>query len=78
MTRAKRAHGLAMGHRLALLLAIPAVSARAIVRAKASNTARFGLIDRRTFEACSRLDAVLYACHLRLANGYAAGADGVI
>jgi hypothetical protein len=40
-----------MGHRLALLLAIPAVSARVIVRAKASNTARFGRIDRSNLES---------------------------
>ena len=33
--------------------------------------ARFGLIDRRTLEIWSRLDAILYACHPRLVNGYA-------
>jgi hypothetical protein len=32
--------------------------------------ARVGLIDRRTIEVCSPLDATLYACHPRLANGY--------
>jgi hypothetical protein len=32
--------------------------------------ARFGVIDRRTFGACSRLDAILYVCHPRLVNGY--------
>src|SRR5215469_6396982 len=35
-----------------------------------SRLARVGRIDRRTFVACSRLDATLYACHPRLVNGY--------
>jgi hypothetical protein len=37
---------------------------------QASDTARFGVIDRRTFGACSRLDAILYVCYPRLVNGY--------
>jgi hypothetical protein len=28
------------------------------------------LIDRRTWDVSSRLDALLYACHHRLVNGY--------
>ena len=30
----------------------------------------FGVIDRSTFGACSRLEGNLYACHHRLVNGY--------
>ena len=37
---------------------------------RAGSVARFGLIDRRTPEAPSRLDAFLYACHPQLVNGY--------
>src|SRR4051812_3385100 len=29
-----------------------------------------GLVDRRTREVLSRLDAILYTCHPRLVNGY--------
>ena len=34
------------------------------------NVARFGRIDRRNRGVASRLDAILYVCHLRLVNGY--------
>jgi hypothetical protein len=32
--------------------------------------ARFGLIDRSTFEVWSRPDAIVYSCYPRLVNGY--------
>jgi hypothetical protein len=32
--------------------------------------ARVGLIDDAPYEVCSRLDAILYARHRRLVNGY--------
>jgi hypothetical protein len=33
--------------------------------------ASVGSTDRRTYEACSRLDVILDVCHHRLVNGYA-------
>jgi hypothetical protein len=39
-------------------------------RPKASDTARFGRIDRRIREVTSRLHASLYACHHLLVNAY--------
>jgi hypothetical protein len=55
MTRPERAHGLAVSPRFAL----PSTRrvARVIVRAEASTVARFGVVDRRTREVTSRLDA---------------------
>jgi hypothetical protein len=41
----------------------------AIVRAKAGVAARFGVLDRSTFEICLWLDATLCVCHPRLVNG---------
>jgi hypothetical protein len=48
-----------------------------MLRASAGSTeasngrlARVGRIDRRIQEVTSPLDALLYACHLRLVNGY--------
>jgi hypothetical protein len=38
--------------------------------ALSDRVARVGRIDRRTFVACSRLDAILCVCHHRLVNGY--------
>jgi hypothetical protein len=35
-----------------------------------SGAVRVGVIDRRTFVGCSRLNAILYTCHPRLVNGY--------
>src|SRR5262249_30538024 len=53
--------------------AIPTAVDGAVVRATASDVARFGLIDRRIRETTSPLDALHNACHLRLVNGYTQG-----
>jgi hypothetical protein len=50
--------------------AIPDAVACAVVQATASDIARFGRIDRRTFDVCSWLDVMLYFCYLKLVNGY--------
>lgn len=49
---------------------IPIAAYGPIIGAGASDVARFDVIDRRTFGACSRIDAILYTCHPRLVNGY--------
>jgi hypothetical protein len=40
--------------------------------------ARFGLIDRRIREVTSPFDALFYACHSRLVNGYRAGLPEIV
>ena len=49
---------------------LPAWSSKA---ERSSLTARVGLIDRCTSEGSSLLDALQYACHPRLVNGYMCG-----
>ena len=57
-------------HTAAALLGRLIRAIRAIVVLPALLLARFGRIDRSTFEICSWLDATLCVCHLRLVNGY--------